>query len=109
MVKADAHLFRNFTAALSVTDHGNRLPQPSSDWIDFAIYTKPGPDGTGHIEIIANGKPVVTVKGPIGHADSGPRQTPVFQVRSLSAGHSGEWTLYYDYFRRSPHRNDVVG
>ena len=80
----DNDLYHGCTKAIAVTDHGNKLPLPSSGWIDFAIYTKPGPDGTGHIEIFANGKPIVTVKGHIGHADKGLGREPVFQVRSVS-------------------------
>lgn len=108
-VDDDANLFRDTTTALSVTSHGNPLPSPSSGWIDFAIYTKPGPDGSGHIEIIANGKPVVTVKGPIGHADKGLGKHQYFKLGPYRAGHSGEWSVYYDYFRRSLRREDVTG
>ena len=104
----DASLFKGFTSDLSVTDHGNPLPRPCSGWMDFAIYTKPGPDGSGHIEIFANGKPVVTVKGPIGHADKGLGKRQYFKFGPYRAGHVGEWTLYYDYFRRSPNRSDVL-
>lgn len=107
-VPKDARLFQGFTSALAVIDHGNPLPQPSSGWIDFAIYAQPGPDGSGHIEIFANGKPVVTVKGPIGHADQGLGKHQYFKFGPYRAGHVGEWTLYYDYFRRSLSRHDVL-
>jgi hypothetical protein len=106
---ADARLFKGRTTALSVTDHGNPLPSPSSGWIEFVIFAKPGPDGSGHVEIIANGKPVVTVKGPIGHVDKGHGDRQYFKFGPYRAGHPGEWTLYYDHFRRSPHKSDVVG
>jgi hypothetical protein len=105
---ADNNLLSGFTDAISVTGHGNPLPRPSSGWIDFAVYTRPGPDGSGHIEIIANGRPVVTVRGPIGHADKGLGKRQYFKFGPYRAGHSGEWTLYYDDFRRSPDRADVV-
>jgi len=106
---ADGRVFSGLTTALTVTNHGNPLPSPSSGWIEFAIYVQPGPDGSGRIEINANGKPVVTVEGPVGHADEkglGDRQ--YFKFGPYRAGHSNDWTLYYDYFRRSPHRSDVV-
>jgi hypothetical protein len=106
---ADAQLFRGSSNALDIERHGNGLPQPSSGWIEFAIFAKPGPDGSGRIEIIANGKPVVTVKGPIGHADKGLGGRQYFKFGPYRAGHAGEWTLYYDHFRRSPDRRDVVG
>lgn len=105
----DARLFQGFTSALTVTNHGNPLPQPSSGWIDFAIYTRPDPHGNGHIEIFTNGKPIVTVKGPIGHADKGLGKRQYFKFGPYRAGHAGEWTLYYDYFRRSLDRRDVLG
>jgi hypothetical protein len=106
--EADARLFSGSSTALSLEHHGNPLPGPSSGWIEFAIFVKPGPDGDGHIEIIANGKPVVTVKGPIGHADKGLGDRQYFKFGPYRAGHSGVWTLYYDHFRRSPERADLA-
>lgn len=106
---SDGDLYRDCTTAISVTDHGNKLPPPASGWIVFAIYTKPGPDGTGHIEIFANGKPVVTIKGHIGHADKGLGENQYFKFGPYRAGHSTEWTMYYDDFRRSPKCADVMG
>lgn len=105
---AENNLLSGFTRALSVETHGP-LPRPDSGWIDFAVYAKPGPDGSGHVELIANGKPVATVRGPIGHADKGLGGTQYFKFGPYRAGHVGEWTLYYDYFRRSPNRADVTG
>ena len=96
-------------SGISVTDHGNKLPLPSSGWIDFAIYTKPGPDGSGRIEIFANGKPIVTVNGHIGHADKGLGENQYFKFGPYRAGHTNDWTLYYDDFRRSPRCADVMG
>jgi hypothetical protein len=96
------------TDAIQVTDHGNKLPSPDSGWIDFAIYTKPGPDGTGHIELFANGKPIVTVKGHIGHADAGLGENQYFKFGPYRAAHDNEWVLYYDNFRRSPNCADVL-
>ena len=62
----------------------------------------PGPDGSGHIELFANGKPIVTVKGHIGHADKGLGKNQYFKFGPYRAAHASEWTLYYDDFRRSP-------
>jgi hypothetical protein len=107
--EADARLFSGSSTALTLEHHGNPLPRPDSGWISFAIFVKPGPEGNGHIEIIANDKPVVTVKGPIGHADNGLGDRQYFKFGPYRAGHSGVWTLYYDRFRRSPERSDVVG
>lgn len=104
----DAGLFASCTDAISVTNHGNPLPAPASGWIDFAIYTKPGPDGSGRIDIFANGKPVVTVTGHIGHADKGLGPNQYFKFGPYRAAHTTEWTLYYDDFRRSPNCVDVL-
>lgn len=100
--ESDNDLYHGCTTAISVADHGNKLPPPSSGWVVFAIYTKPGPDGTGLIEIFANDKPVVTIKGHIGHADHGLGKNQYFKFGPYRAGNSGEWTMYYDDFWRSP-------
>ncbi|MDQ6434728.1 polysaccharide lyase [Mesorhizobium sp. LHD-90] len=105
---ADGAIYAGCTDAIRVIDHGNKLPTADSGWIDFAIYTKPGPDGSGHIEIFANGKPVVTVKGQIGHADKGLGENQYFKFGPYRAAHTTEWTLYYDDFRRSPNCADVL-
>jgi hypothetical protein len=104
----DGSLFKDCTAAIEVIDRGNPLPAPQSGWIDFVVYTRPGPDGSGLIELFANGKPVVTVKGHIGHADNGLGKNQYFKFGPYRAGHDGEWTLYYDDFRRSPRCEDVL-
>nr|WP_245581841.1 polysaccharide lyase [Phyllobacterium phragmitis] len=104
----DGTLFSSCTRAISLTEHGNPLPAPDSGWIDFAVFTKPGPDGSGHIEIFANGKPIVTVTGHIGHADPGLGKNQYFKFGPYRAANEGEWTLYYDDFRRSPHCGDVL-
>jgi hypothetical protein len=104
----DGAMFASCTDAIKVINHGNPLPSPDSGWIDFAVYTKPGPDGSGHIEIFANGKPVVTVKGHIGHADKGLGKNQYFKFGPYRAANKGEWTLYYDNFRRSPRCEDVL-
>lgn len=105
---ADGQLFRTSSDKLTVIDRGTPMPDPGSGWIDFVVYTKPGPDGSGHIEIFANGKWVVTVKGHIGHNDHGLGQNQYFKFGPYRAGHSTVWTLYYDDFRRSPRCADVL-
>lgn len=103
----DGDYFDGCTDAITVTKHAD-LPAPDSGWIDFAILTKPGADGSGHIEIFANGKPVVTVKGMIGHNDKGLGKNQYFKFGPYRAGHSTDWTVYYDDFRRSPDCPDVL-
>jgi hypothetical protein len=107
-VPDDAKLFNSCTDAVTIVDHGNPLPAPTSGWIDFVVYSQPGPDGDGHIEIYANGKPIVTIKGHIGHNDKGLGENQYFKFGPYRDGHPGEWTLYFDDFRRSPHCADVL-
>ena len=104
----DGSLFQSCTDKITVTERGNKLPAPQSGWIDFAIYSKPGPEGGGQIEIFANEKWVVSVKGHIGHGDKGLGKNQYFKFGPYRAGHSNEWTLYYDDFQRSPRCADVL-
>lgn len=105
----DGALFNACTDKIEVIDRGNPLPSPESGWIDFAIMTKPGPDGTGHIEIFANDKWIVTVKGYIGHNDPPLGDNQYFKFGPYRAAAEGKWTLYYDDFRRSLNKADVLG
>ena len=107
-MRDDGEYFNACTREILVTDRGNFLPSPHSGWIDFAVYSKPGPDGTGHIEIFANRKWIVTVQGRIGHSEKGLGPHQYFKFGPYRAYHSGIWTLYYDEFRRSPNCADIL-
>jgi Polysaccharide lyase len=100
--------FSACTDKITVIDRGNPLPAPDTGWIDFAVYSKPGPEGTGHIELFANDKWIVTVKGRIGHNDKGLGENQYFKFGPYRAGGPGVWALYYDDFRRSAHCADVI-
>jgi len=104
----DGSLFNACTNGVTITNHGNPLPDPESGWIDFVVFTKPGPDGSGHIELFANGQPIITVKGHIGHADKGLGENQYFKFGPYRAAHTTDWTLYYDDFRRSLRCEDVL-
>lgn len=104
----DGALFNACSDKLTVTDRGSSLPLPDSGWIDFAILTKPGPDGTGEIEIFANDQWVASVKGHIGHNDKGLEENQYFKFGPYRAAADNEWTLYYDDFRRSSNCEDVL-
>lgn len=104
----DGSMFTACTDKITVIDRGNPLPSPDSGWIDFAIYTKPGPEGTGHIEIFANDKWVATVTGRIGHSDKGLGENQYFKFGPYRAGGQAVWALYYDDFRRSLRCADVT-
>jgi hypothetical protein len=101
-----------FTACTDRTSHvtyGNPLPQPQDGWIDFAVWSRPGPDGDGHLEVFANGKRIVTVRGNVGHNDPGLGPDQYFKFGPYRDGAPDPWTLYYDDFRRSPDCLDVLG
>jgi hypothetical protein len=104
----DGALFNACTDKIEIIDRGNPLPTPESGWIDFAIMTKPGPDGSGHIEIFANDKWIVTVKGYVGHNDPPLGDNQYFKFGPYRAAAEGTWTLYYDNFRRSLDKSDVL-
>jgi hypothetical protein len=100
--------FNACTREITLVNHGHELPEPGSGWIDFAIYSKPGPDGSGHIEIFANDVHVVTIKGRIGHAEKGLGPYQYFKFGPYRDAHDAPWTVYYDDFRRSPACADVL-
>lgn len=104
----DGALFHACVDGIKIAEHGNKLPDPKSGWIDFAIYTKPGPDGTGRIELFANGKWIVSVTGHIGHGDKGLGDNQYFKFGPYRSGAPDPWTVYYDDFRRSPFCADVL-
>lgn len=103
----DAKDFPGCTDQISVVTH-NPLPKASTDWIDFAILSLPGPDGSGRIEIFADKVPIATVTGHIGHGDAGLGKNQYFKFGPYRAGAEGEWTVYFDDFRRSPACMDAL-
>ncbi|MDH4439875.1 MAG: polysaccharide lyase [Rhizobium sp.] len=106
--EGDASAFPDCTDKISVVSH-NPLPTVSTDWVDFAIYSHPDPDGKGRIEIFADKVWIATVKGHIGHGDHGLGKNQYFKFGPYRAGASDIWTVYYDDFRRSPDCVDVLG
>ena len=103
----DGQLFKGCAAGIRI-DGGGPLPAPASGWIDFAIYSRPGPRGGGRIEIIANGARVASVSGQIGHEGEGLGADQYFKFGPYRAGGTGVWTMYYDSFRRGPRCEDVT-
>lgn len=104
----DGALFNACSDRLEVIDRGHPLPRPGSGWIDFAILSQPGPDGTGRIEIFANDQWIVSVKGHIGHNDKGLEENQYFKFGPYRAAADDEWWMYYDDFRRSRNCEDVL-
>ncbi|MDR6757169.1 hypothetical protein J2Y48_002465 [Mycoplana sp. BE70] len=105
----DGRLFKAYTDRIAMVDRGNGLPAPQSGWIDFAVMTRPGPDGSGHIELFANDRWVVTVRGHVGHAEQGLGARQYFKFGPYRSAAHGGWSLYYDNFRRSTRSEDVLG
>lgn len=101
-------LFCGRTDRITVIGRGHRLPAPDSGWIDFAVMTRPGPDGSGHIELFANDRWVATVRGDVGHDDPGLGARQYFKFGPYRTAGLGEWSLYFDNFRRSMHAEDVL-
>ncbi|NOV16495.1 hypothetical protein C6558_30895 [Ensifer sp. NM-2] len=105
----DGRLFTAYSDRITVIHRGNELPTPHSGWIDFAVMTRPGPDGTGHIELFANDRWIVTVRGHIGHEEHGLGSRQYFKFGPYRSAAQGEWSLYFDNFRRSTRSEDVLG
>lgn len=93
--------------SISVTRHGD-LPAASSGWIDFAFRSLPGPRGQGHVEVIANGRPIATIKGHIGHEGPGLGQNQYFKFGPYRSEAKVDWSVYYDGFARGPRCRDVM-
>lgn len=106
--EADGAEFTRCTDNPRVTQRGGALPVPGSGWIDFAIYSLPGPEGDGRIEIFANGDWLVTIEGRIGHGDPGLEENQYFKFGPYRDAREGNWTLYYDDFRRSARCETVL-
>ncbi|MFV2054245.1 polysaccharide lyase [Aliiroseovarius sp. YM-037] len=100
--------FNACTDKTAITPRGNALPLPSSGWIDFAVFSKPGPNGGGQLEIFANGDWIVTVRGYIGHNDHGLGENQYFKFGPYRSGSHADWALFYDDFIRSERCEDVL-
>lgn len=106
--RADYPAYFNACApAIQVTHHAG-LPPARAGWIDFVFRSSPGPQGNGHIEIVANGRHVATVKGPIGHRGPGLGKKQYFKFGPYRAANTNSWSVSYDDFRRGPRCSDVI-
>lgn len=86
----------------------NPLPNASTNWVNFSVYSHPDAKGNGRVEIFANKIWIATITGHIGHNDKGLGKNQYFKFGPYRAGHEGIWTVYYDDFRRSPNCIDVL-
>ncbi|AMJ61879.1 polysaccharide lyase [Bosea sp. PAMC 26642] len=99
--------FDSCAPGIIVTRHAD-LPPAQNGWIDFVFRSRPGPAGDGHVEILADGTHIATVKGHIGHAGPGLDRNQYFKFGPYRAPHSQDWTLTFDDFRRGPRCTDVI-
>lgn len=99
--------FNACAPGIRVTPHAG-LPSAQQGWIDFVIRSQPGPDGEGHIEVIADGVHIVTVQGHIGHGGPGLDDNQYFKMGPYRAPAPLPWSISYDDFRRGPRCSDVI-
>lgn len=99
--------FNACAPGIRVTPHAD-LPSAQQGWIDFVVRSQPGPDGDGHIEILADGVHIVTVTGHIGHSGPGLDDNQYFKMGPYRAPAPLPWSISYDDFRRGPRCSDVI-
>lgn len=99
--------FNACAPGIRVTRHAD-LPPARKGWIDFVVRSQPGPAGDGHVEILADGVPIVMIKGHIGHAAQGLARNQYFKFGPYRAPGKLPWSISYDDFRRGPRCNDVI-
>jgi len=99
--------FNACAPGIRVTTHAD-LPTAQQGWIDFVIRSQPGPDGDGLIEVVADGVPIVTVQGHIGHSRPGLDHNQYFKMGPYRAPAPLPWSISYDDFRRGPRCSDVI-
>lgn len=85
------------------------LPDPKLDWVDMVYRVRGGVDGTGLIEIWANGVFKARVRGTIGNDDSaGPTQYFKFGLYRDIHDSFGSAHFYFDDFKRSTSREGIL-
>lgn len=99
--------FDSCAPGITVTHHAD-LPSAQQGWIDFVVRSRPGPDGDGHVEIMAQGVRIATVTGHIGHRGSGLDRNQYFKFGPYRAPSHGPWSVSYRDFRRGPRCTDVI-
>ncbi len=99
--------FDSCAPGIVVTRHAD-LPPAQKGWIDFVFRSNPGPSGDGHVEIIADGVSIATIKGHIGHSGPGLDKNQYFKFGPYRAPHPQDWSVSYADFRRGPRCADVI-
>jgi hypothetical protein len=83
------------------------LPDVFGQWTHMLYHVRPGPDGTGLVEIEANGRPIARAEGRIGfrQADEGARQ--YFKFGPYRDADSATIEARIARFARGPRRQDL--
>ena len=81
------------------------LPDPYENWVDMLYHVRGGLDGTGIIEVWANGQFIARAKGKIGHAEGAEDYFKFGIYRRCTPGVVEAW---FDNFRRGPTRESVT-
>ncbi|MEN0041033.1 MAG: heparin lyase I family protein, partial [Pseudomonadota bacterium] len=84
------------------------LPNPTDGWVNMRYRIKGGRDGTGFLEVWANGEFIVRVEGAIG-SDAFDGDTQYFKIghyRDIESAF-GWATVYVDNFKRGTVRDHV--
>lgn len=84
----------------------NPLPDPYESWVDMVYRVRGGLDGSGIIEVWANGKFIARATGKIGHAEGDQDYFKFGIYRRCTPGVVVAW---FDNFRRGPTRESVTG
>ncbi|TLP42888.1 hypothetical protein FDK21_18855 [Cohaesibacter sp. CAU 1516] len=93
---------------IKITTYGHSMPSATSGWIDFAVYSKPGADGDGHLELFANGLHLATIRGHISQKAEGLGPNQYFKFGLYRDPAPRSWTVFYDNFVRSADCMDVL-
>jgi hypothetical protein len=83
----------------------NPLPDPYDSWVDMLYHVRGGLDGTGIIEVWANGQFIARATGKIGHAEGSEDYFKFGIYRRCTPGVVLAW---FDNFRRGPTRESVT-
>lgn len=104
----DGPEFSACTDAVKIVRHADMPAASDRVWTDYAVYTRPDAHGNGRIEVLANGRRIVSVSGHIGHDDTGLGPNQYFKFGPYRAAAKGQWTMFYADFRRGPRCTDVL-
>ena len=105
---ADRPDYRRIDGLRATPSDDPLLPDPSKGWIDMRYRVKGGRDGTGLIEVWANGRFIVRVQGKIGSDTfDGPTQYFKFGHYRDIEDAFGWSTAYFDRFKRGTSAADV--